>query len=353
MRLILQISGISLITDEYKGHNVNWKIVKLILALSILSCVVVFVSNTDMDEVRSQIESVGFGFLLILLVSGASLFMGSVSWKFCFSNKNKISVWRLFLVRTIGEMITIVNPTNIVAGEATKIHLLHNSKISKKERIDSILISRLILIATQLILTVLCVAWLAQSQGWLLQLVITIVLIAIFGWSSSLLILKTTTFPGQRADTKMFRLIRYCRLNFYGFRKRLFAFYKKNRRDMMISSLFSAGHYILGASELLIIFHCLDLNANIIDAITVDMGVVIIKSLGGFVPAQIGVEEFGNKYMLSITGIKAAGVWVSVSILRRAKQIFWIIAAGVFYTFLKIQSKKYKPVEYGHPVCHT
>lgn len=61
------------------------------------------------------------------------------------------------------------------------------------------------------------------------------------------------------------------------------------------------------------------------------MGVILFKSAGAFVPAQIGVEEYGNKIMLAAIGLPETEIWVSASILRRARQLFWIFLGLTIY----------------------
>jgi hypothetical protein len=68
-----------------------------------------------------------------------------------------------------------------------------------------------------------------------------------------------------------------------------------------------------------------------LQALTVDMGVVLFKSAGAFIPGQLGIEEYGNKIMLLVIGVPGAGIWITASILRRARQLFWILFGVVLY----------------------
>ena len=56
--------------------------------------------------------------------------------------------------------------------------------------------------------------------------------------------------------------------------------------------------------------------------------------MGAIVPGQLGVEEYANKIMLETVGIVNNEVWVVVSILRRARQLFWVVIAGIFYLIM-------------------
>ena len=78
---------------------------------------------------------------------------------------------------------------------------------------------------------------------------------------------------------------------------------------------------------------------TVLDALLVDQGVLVLKSSGAFIPGQLGVEEVANKIMLSIVGIKATGLWVDSSIVRRSRQLFWIIVSAMLYMVINQVNK--------------
>jgi hypothetical protein len=78
----------------------------------------------------------------------------------------------------------------------------------------------------------------------------------------------------------------------------------------------------------------LGIKTSMLHAIFLDMGVILFKAAGAFVPAQIGVEEYGNKVMLSLVGITGVEVWITVSLIRRLRQLFWIALGLIFYLLI-------------------
>jgi hypothetical protein len=73
-----------------------------------------------------------------------------------------------------------------------------------------------------------------------------------------------------------------------------------------------------------VILHLLGLDIPYLSCIEIEVGVMVFKAIGAFVPGQIGIEEYASKLMLELTGVPGSGVWITVSILRRARQLFWI-----------------------------
>lgn len=69
------------------------------------------------------------------------------------------------------------------------------------------------------------------------------------------------------------------------------------------------------------------------------MGVIVFKTVGAIVPGQIGVEEYGNKVMLDAIGIVSNEVWLVVTLMRRGRQLFWLLIAGIFTLIITKFSK--------------
>ena len=99
---------------------------------------------------------------------------------------------------------------------------------------------------------------------------------------------------------------------------------------------------MVGSLEFYFILILLGIKTTVFSTLLVDMGVVVIKSIGAFVPGQIGIEEYGNKIMLTMIGVTGATVWVTASILRRSRQLFWMVTSAVMYFVI---FKRKQPVD--------
>ena len=114
-------------------------------------------------------------------------------------------------------------------------------------------------------------------------------------------------------------------------RQELLDFYRENKRAMFLSFLFCSLHWVVGSLEFYFILLFLGIKTTIAKALLVDMGVIVFKAAGSFIPGQIGIEEYGNKVMLGIIGIGGGTIWVTASILRRARQLSWISLSLLVY----------------------
>ncbi len=327
------------------------KLLKFGFIAFILISLGVFIALTDISEVWLQMKDISIGFVWILLVSFMAYLTGAMAWKYCFRNE-KIPLLKLLYTRTVGELITLFNPSNIIAGEAFKHHSLKSDIKDKSELLDSILISRIVMIISQLSLLYICtLILLCTFLGYFIATIFLVATLAIglltgyiLSKVNSAWLIKSYLFRHQKIQSLIIKLkeIRY----------RLIKQFTENPAAISKAFLWSTVHWLLGALEIYVILILLHHAVSFLNCITVDMGVVFLKSLGGMVPGQLGIEEFSNKLMLELIGLTQAGLWLSVSLIRRAKQLFWIAIAGLAYFLTNISSNN-KRIRYGKTVCNT
>lgn len=315
--------------------------IKVALFILVLLLLGFFIRATDWSGVVASVQQVGFKFLILMFTTFVSAWLGVLCWRYCLPQKaNTVSGWQLFWIRMIGENIAILNPTSVIGGEAAKIYMLTELGIEKRQALHSILLSRAITIISQIMMLVIAgifflslaaddFSWPNIHWSWLLGLP------AAFGLAS--LLRQNPTF---RKTMKRF-FVRVGFLEFYQkirvFLRELWqelrVFYRENRRAMFLSFLFCSLHWIVGSLEFYFILLFLGVKTTIAKALLVDMGVIVFKTAGGFIPGQIGVEEYGNKVMLAIIGIAGNTIWITASVLRRARQLCWIVLSFLVYFF--------------------
>jgi len=262
---------------------------------------------------------------------------------------NSVSISQLFLIRHIGEIASIFNPAGIVGGEALKVHLLCSSQnLEKKTVLASILVSRAIMIFTQLALfsfVALCLfipglklVKVTLYSEYLILAGTCIGLISLFFYFrkniKSLflrlklgLVLKDKTMSFRAKVQNLFQSMS--------------ALYQSNRRATAYASLYALLHWIIGGLEFYFILTFIGVDVSVFHAILVDMGVIFFKTAGVFIPAQAGIEEYGNKIMLTVIGVPGAEIWITASILRRARQLFWLaFGIGVYLCMYKTWTQR-------------
>lgn len=318
------------------------KILRILLIIIVLASLIAYVRATDMQQVMDSMHRIGYRFLVLLLVTFVSAMLATIGWKYCFGMAgNALSLRDLFFIRLVGETVGIVNPASALGGDAVKAILMRDRPVPQKTVLASLLISRVVMTITQvsLFLVALIVLYFKNdlAMRWpttplaivfaILCSVPAIYFLMRRSWFRDML--RPTPFGAglARRTAKMRQKIGEVRLE-------ITSFYRNHKRDLLLSALFFALHWISGALEFYFILMFLGVKATVVQALLVDMGVIFFKSAGAFIPGQIGVEEYGNKVMLAAIGAAGTEIWVTASILRRTRQLFWIVAGLVTYVMM-------------------
>lgn len=325
----------------HASHRMN-KYLKIALVAILLACLGLFIYATDWAAVMDAIRQVGFNFLILILITGLSAWMAVLGWRYCLPREaGVVSDWQLFWIRQIGENVAILNPASIIGGEASKMYLLRDRGIQQKPALHSILLSRGMMIVSQMFWLLVSVAFFLvfymPAFSWPQTKWYSVGLVAA-GIMGVLVLLRSRLFR-QAGKSIFHRLgllnqLRKARRALAELWQELLLFYRENRRAMFLSFLFCSLHWIVGALEFYYILYFLGIQSTVAKALLVDMGVIVFKSAGVFVPGQLGVEEYGNKVMLAIIGISGSTIWITASILKRARQLAWIVLGLLAYVVL-------------------
>ena len=299
------------------------KWVIIVITISILISVIAFIQATDIEKVIASVLNVGYKFIWLLVFTGIAYYFGTLSWQYCLGDQYKaISTVKLYLIRHVCETVSLFNPASVVAGDALKIVMLEDYGIEEKRVVASVVLSRIILITGHLsIFVITALVLLIQNSGFRQADVYENAV----GWfpfivnKLKLLQVKTATYL-----------------------KELPTFYRHNKKALGWSVIFALLHWLVGALEFYYILRFLNIEVSILHALFIDLGVVFFKAAGAVIPAHIGIEEYGNRVMLMAIGVPEMEIWISASILRRARQLAWLIIGVIIYFFLVEQRKNFK-----------
>ena len=273
------------------------------LSLCIVASLLIFIQGTDIRKATILISKIGYRFYLLLLITFIAYLLGTLSWKYTLGKaSDKISLSQLFFIRHIGETAAWLNPTSVIGGDAIKGLLLAKYKVDKKIVVSSLLLSRMIMIVSQIGLL------LATSCYLLIQLP-----------ESSISQFSLTRMGGLSILSIRQNAVLKLKEVFGDLRMML----NTHRKLLIISCGFATLHWIVGSLEFFFILKFMGLKVSIMHALLVDLGVIIFKAAGAFIPGQLGIEEYGNKIMLMAIGVPGTEIWISASILRRARQLVW------------------------------
>lgn len=324
------------------------KYIKGLIGFLLILSLLLFIRNTDFSKVAASVQKIGFNFMVVFSTTIAAYFFGTIGWRYCLGQDGaKIGVWRLFIIRHVGETVGVINPTSIVGGDALKVFMLKTEGIEQKAVLTSVLVSRLVMVISQLFLFLMALVLVFATSGrdalpapvsvstpayappFLIVGVIAIGVALCFAWwrlrygRSSATTVRTITQGLQNVKRALAEARAFCVVN---------------KRSVALSFLFFSVHWIFGSLEFYFILRFLGFQSSVIEGLFIDMGVVFFKAAGAFIPGQVGIEEYGNKVMLAITGIVAAEIWITASLLRRARQAIWLLVGLGAYALIRQRS---------------
>lgn len=325
---------------------------QILLIVSICVCFIIFLKAANVKESILLIRQVGAYAGLILIVTVLAYLAGAWGWKYCIDSNIKLSIIQLFIIRHVGNTITLLNPTGAIAGELFNAKMLMSRGIKEKDAYKAVLLSRILMTLSQLVLLIILftrfILFLsAKVPQEIMYPIYACFCVVIFVVPASvyLLLKKEKVKEISLTDNKWEKII--CRITEMRFL--LGDYFRKHPEKTAKAFLLFSAQWMFGSLELFFILYFLKYNIGIFDGLFLDTLIIVLKSTVSFIPGQLGVEELINGFALYLIGISSTSLWLSVSILRRTRQLFWSSVALPFYIQLKKRKKPYK--NHGDIIC--
>jgi hypothetical protein len=230
------------------------------------------------------------------------------------------------------------NPTGAIAGELFNARMLTGEGVEEQDALKSVLLARTLMILSQLLLLVAVLVRfmfslpdeLSREMKFTVYIFFPALLLAVSGLAFLLL------RKGRETKTRLKRKKLHKIISRIGEMRFLLAAHIRIHPGKTAAAfLLFAAHWILGSLELFFILYFLHYPVDVWDSIFLDTLIIVLKSTATFVPGQLGAEELINRFALHLPGIYPADLWLPVSILRRARQLFWSGMALLFYVRLR------------------
>ena len=298
-----------------------------------------YVKVIDPGEVSAALTKAGSGFGWIILSTFFAYALATVGWWYCLSDaRTRVSWAGLFMIRHMCETVGMFTPASVAGGDLLKVVLLKPYEVNPPTVAASVVVSRLLMIVSQVCLLFCTVVWLFTNNKLTPKSLpaISFTSITVF-----IVLAITVLFTGIKLRHRIWTTLARNNARWLQLRTKIKEvyqeigrFYNHYPRELGIAFLLFNLHWIVGSLEFYIILKLFGYPVSLVDALLLDMGVIAIKAAGAFIPGQLGVEELGNKMMLSLIGIASIPLWISVSALRRTRQLFWILIGVLFYSII-------------------
>jgi len=138
-----------------KGNKKKFKIILLIAGFAIFF---VLIYKVGPSTIYHQLIVLKWKVLLLLLPFSLVFIFDTLGWKYAFTS-SKISFKDLFLIRLAGESLNWIIPSANFAGEPMKAYFLKKHNVPMVEGMTSVVISKTILIISQIVFVMIGVAF--------------------------------------------------------------------------------------------------------------------------------------------------------------------------------------------------
>lgn len=308
------------------------KIFLLFIGLLTLGMIVWHVGPGRIYDLTAQLGPVA---LLIMLIPSVIMYVvEAYGWKVTLGpSAQHLPFWRVFAIRTAGEVVNMTTPAGYSGGEPLKAYLLKNRNVPMVDGVTSVVIAKTTMTVAEVLFILLGIGlgvWLlggSDSSGQTVAAALFSVGLLAFGTVAFIFVQRQGIFTWSLQFLRKVGLkIRYLEVREEKLRsldRTILDFYRYSRPAFCASTgLFFLG-WMAEALEVYVIIYFLGGPAIALSAISIGALSVFIKGSTFFIPGSLGAQDGGNLFLLNAFGYSdIAGI--TFALLRRFRELAWI-----------------------------
>jgi uncharacterized protein (TIRG00374 family) len=284
------------------------------------------------SELGRYVRGVGQYWPLILVPYGVSNLLGALAWKVLLVTEGaRPSLGRLFFLRLAGESLNQLTPTASLGGEPFKALRLHATGTPWRDATVSLVVQKGLQVLSLVLYIFVCIALapfvLATHRLHLGGLVLAGLVLG--GMATAFVLLQR-----KNPCSLLLRLLKRCGFSAAFTPEReadlarldedLAGFYRHYRGRLLAGfTIFFLGWVLLSA-EVFLIFGLMGHPIDWGPALCLDGLALLFSGLGFMIPGSLGVQEGGN-VLLALGFNLGAALGAAFSIIRRLREVFWLV----------------------------
>lgn len=316
---------------------------KLFLLVLGLVTFVGLVWHIGVAAIVEAATSLGPGAVLVIVLPSVLMYLcEAYGWRLTLGPQaHRVSFWRLWAIRTAGEVVNMTTPAAYVGGEPLKAYLLKRCGVPIVDAMASVVTAKTIMTLAEILFILVGIVlslWTMRAMQTSITpgtetptpmgaAVFTVTLL-LFGVFLFLMMQRRGLFIG------LLGLLRRARIRIAYLESRedklraldgaINDFYARDRRALVFSlGMFFIG-WLMESLEVYVMLYCIGPPTDMPTAIAIGALAVVIKGGAFFIPGSIGAQEGGYLLLLMAYGYSnLAGI--TFAILRRARELVWIV----------------------------
>ncbi|BBM83706.1 flippase-like domain-containing protein [Candidatus Uabimicrobium amorphum] len=309
------------------------KIIKNILLAMGIGVIFWLVYEIGPQKIWQEIASLGVWGPLFLLPYFGVYLLDTLGWKYSFGRDISLPFSTLFYARVAGESINHVTPTAYLGGEPVKAYILYKkNEVPLANGFASVMIGKFLMIASEVLFILIGIEIAVHVLGnrndpVIIGIQLSIATLALFlliflglqiygfgnffsKWAAKMKVLATSLTKYKDALAK--------------FDSVLLDYYRNEKGRLTAAFVYYFLSWCCGIFEIYIFFMLTGQSASWGAIFAMEAIAMAIKGAGFFIPGSVGVQEAGQVMLFKMFGFDSS-VGLAFSILRRSREILWIV----------------------------
>jgi Lysylphosphatidylglycerol synthase TM region len=325
-----------------------------------VALLVVLVLRMGTTTLIHQVRTIGWGFVLILVLGGVGHLIKTFAWRLTFGCEiGNVSFARTFRLRLVSEAIAILGLPGQVIGEAARVSLL-GSDVPIANSISSVTLDRGIYIVTSAIVTftgmIAALLLVPLSRTWRLYVLLFAFGAAAFLVASVAAIHKrwpvfsgTARAIGRLAWIKGWLSGKHSVIQCA--ERNLFDFYHETPRAFWHGLALNLSCHGTAILEVYILLLFMGAPSGLLVALVLESLTKLVNVVGALNPGNVGTYEGGNMIIARLFHISSA-TGLTMALCRRARILFWSAIGAICMTVMSNQTNQ-RELVYGDATVPT
>jgi hypothetical protein len=293
--------------------------------------------STGLEEVATSLHSVGWGFLLIVALSGLRLAVRAWAWAICTDAEPGLRMRDTFPAFLTGDALGNLTPLGLFASEATKaVYVRH--RVALGDAVSGLTIENLIYTLTVAVVivcgTIALLFTVQVPRALELSLVIALggmlLLLLVTGWVVGRQVkvmtgvidwLHRRSLAPQALSGRLEKL--------RALEDTVYTFHRRHPIRLLLVLGLEAAYHAAGVAEVFVTLAWIVKPPTLLNAFIFETANRLTNVLFKFVPIRLGVDEAGSSLIGQVLGYSSAQS-VTLALVRKVRMLVWT-AVGVFF----------------------
>jgi hypothetical protein len=311
------------------------------------------IGRTNLQDIAGGLHSVGWGFLVIVALSGFRLLLRAWAWTLCTEGAPGLRLRDTFPAFLTGDALGNLTPLGLVASEATKaVYVRH--RVPLMTAVSGLTVENLIY--TLSVAVVIVGGTLALLFGYNLSGNLQLSFLIALGGMLALIVGSAWIIAGQiKVMTGLIDWLHRRALAPQALAGRLeklrtledivYGFHLRHPARLLLVVALEGLYHAAGVAEVYVTLAWIAKPPTLLAAFILETANRLTNVVFKFVPMRLGVDEAGSAVLIQVLGYTSSA-GVTLALVRKVRMLVWT-AFGVF--FLARRGLSAPPIEVANP----